>query len=82
MNPDMRILTVTSYGETEEDNSQVTLAPMSIKMCASKNGKIQGRDIKKTLILFVDSDEIELNLNDLDLMQIQSVIGSYGYYNE
>ena len=51
--PDMRVLTLTSYGETEADDLRCTIAPMAVKFCAAKNGTIQGREIKITTILVI-----------------------------
>jgi hypothetical protein len=82
MIPNMRVLTLQHFGETASDNLQVTLAPMSIKMVAARDAEVQGRSVKETTILFLDSEPIELNLSPIDLMQVESVVGSYGFMGE
>ena len=82
MNPiDMRVLTITSFGETPELNARVTLAAMNIKMVSAVDGEMQGRSVKMTTILFLDDPhgKVELALSEFDLLQIESVVGSYGF---
>lgn len=81
MIPNMRVLTVTNLGETEAENARVTLSAMNIKMTAAVDGEIQGRPVKMTAIFFMDDmDPIELALSEFDLLQIESVVGAYGFY--
>ena len=83
MNPmNMRVLTLQHYGETPADNLQVTLCAMSIKMVAARDAEIQGRPVKETTILFMDSDPVELNISSLDLMSLEAVVGSYSFFEE
>ena len=76
----MRVLRVTNLGETPEENAQVTLAAMNIKMTIAVDSEIQGRPVKTTTILFMDSEAVELTLSEFDLLQIESVVGAYGFY--
>lgn len=79
MIPNLRILTLTSYGDTEEENFTVTLSAMGIKAVFSKPTVIQDRPANDVVVLFYDdSEEVCLQLNDLDLNQLQSVVGTYG----
>ena len=81
MLPDgMRVLTVTSFGETAQEDLRVTLSPMNIKMTAAKDGEVQGRPIKMVAVLFMDGESVELNLNEYDLLQVENVIGAYGFF--
>jgi hypothetical protein len=83
MNPNvnLRVLTVTNLGETEALNARITLSAMSIKMTAAMDGVIQDRPVKLTTILFLDdSDPVSLALSEFDLLQIESVVGSYGFF--
>lgn len=82
MNPNMRVLTVTSLGETPEQDARVTLSAMNIKMTAALDGTIQGRPVKMTTILFMDSEAIELALTEFDLLQVESVVGAYGFFED
>lgn len=82
MNPDMRVLNLQHYGETPEDDLEVTLSPMAIKMVAAKNIVVQNREVKETTILFLDSEPITLNLNSIDLISLQNVIGAYGFFEQ
>lgn len=80
MIPNMRVLTLHSFGETPEEDFRVTLSAMSIKMVAAQDGMVQNRPIKVTTILFMDDPEtVTLNLSDFDLTQLESVVGAYGY---
>jgi hypothetical protein len=79
MTPDMRVLNLQHYGETPEEDLEVTLSPMTIKMVAAKNVTVQGREVKETTILFLDSEPVTLNLNSIDLLSLQSVIGAYSF---
>lgn len=82
MNPNMRVLTLQHFGETEADNLQVTLSALLIKAVMAKDIEVQGRPVKQSIVLFMDSDPIELNLSPIDLMQLESVVGAYGFFEE
>ena len=81
MHPNMRVLTVTSLGETEAENARITLSALNIKMTAAIDGEVQGRPAKLTSIFFLGDDEVvELALSEFDLLQIESVVGAYGFF--
>lgn len=82
MTPELRVLTLQHYGETPEEDQRVTLSAISIKMVAAQLGTMQGRPVNLTSILFLDSDPVNLVLNDIDLRQLESVVGTYGFYEE
>ncbi len=82
MIPEMRILRVTSIGETEKENAQVTLSAMNIKMTLAVDGEMQGRPVKMTTILFLDGDAVEIAVSEFDLLQIENCVGAYGFYEE
>jgi hypothetical protein len=83
MIPNMRILTVTCLGETERENARVTLSAMNVKMTAAVDGEMQGRPVKITAVFFVGEDmPTELVLSEFDLLQIESCIGAYGFFEE
>jgi hypothetical protein len=82
MIPEMRILRVTSIGETEKENAQVTLSAMNIKMTLAVDGEMQGRPVKMTTILFLDGDAVEIAVSEFDLLQIENCVGAYGFYQE
>ena len=83
MHPNLRILTVTCLGDTEKENARVTLSAVNIKMTAAIDGEIQGRPIKKVAIFFIGEDmPTELIVTDFDLLQIESVVGAYGFLEE
>lgn len=85
MHPNLHVLTVTNIGETEADNARVTLSAMNIKMCVAVEGEAQGRPVKVTTIFFMgegSNNGIELTLSELDLMQIESAVGTYGFVTE
>lgn len=80
MNPNLRVLTLTHYGTTPEENTKITLAAYAIKMTAARDGFIQDRPIKVTEIYFFEEgDGITLNLSDFDLLQLESVVGAYEF---
>lgn len=76
---DLMILTVTAYGETEDTNSQATLAPHMVKMILAFDDARQGRPVKRVEILFVDGDTGVLFVSEMDLLTIQQAIGAYGF---
>ena len=81
MNPSMRILTLNSYGETEELDSRVTIAPMNIKALFVGAATMQGRAVKETIVLFLDDSEpLTLYLNELDVIELERVVGTYGFF--
>ncbi len=80
MIPDMRVLTLRHIGETADEDLEITLCAMAIKMVAARDIKVQGREAKETTVLFLDSEPCVLNLNHIDLLQLQSVVGAYGFY--
>lgn len=82
MNPNLRVLTLQHFGETPEEDLQVTLSAMSIKMVCARDTMVQDREVKETTVLFLDSEEVCLNLNAIDLLQLQAVVGSYGFFEE
>jgi hypothetical protein len=51
-----------------------------IKMVAAKPVLVQGKELKNTLVMFIDSDPVELNLSEFDLLQLQNVVGAYGFF--
>lgn len=76
----MRVLTLTSYGESESENLRVTLPATNIKAVLARDGVIQNRPVKITAVLFMgDPEAIELKLSDFDLTQLESVVGAYMY---
>lgn len=81
MHPNMRTLRVVDLGETAEENAQVTLSAMNVKMTAAIDGVIQNRPCKMTTIFFLDDSEPAfLALSDFDLLQIESVVGAFAFY--
>jgi len=82
MLPNLRVLTLSHYGETPADDLQVTLSALCIKAVVAKDTEVQGRPVKQVTVLFMDSEPLELNLNEIDTLQLQSVVGSYGFLDE
>lgn len=83
MNPNLRVLTLYCYGETPEEDYSATLSAMNIKLVMAKNTTIQNREAKAVMVLFLGDDSpIELTLSALDLLQLESVVGAYGFYED
>ena len=80
MEPNLKVLTLHAFGETPEGDCRVTLSAMSIKMVLAKDGMIQNRPVKEVTILFLDSEPVCLYLSELDLLQLESVVGVYGFF--
>lgn len=71
-------LRVQTYGDTEQENIQVTLSPGNIKMVlAFGNEMRQGKYVRKVSVVFLDNEAVELYLMDHDLMRIEDVVGGY-----
>lgn len=77
---DMRVLTLRHIGEKPEDDLEITLCAMTIKMLTAKDVMVQGREAKETSIHFLDSDSVTVNLNHIDYLQLTNVVGAYGFY--
>jgi len=78
MNPNTRILILQHYGETPEQNMEITLCPVLVKLMAATPAIVQDRPVKKTMIFFSgEEDPVEFNLNEIDYIQIQSIVGAY-----
>lgn len=75
----LRVLTVVSYGETENENDRVTLNSLEIQMTAARDDIRQGRPVKRTSVMFKDGAYVELFLNDMDLLEVEQAIGTYGF---
>lgn len=82
MIPNMRVLTINSLGETEKENARVTLSAAMIKMVAAQDGVMQNRPVKIVTVYFLDSEEVSFALTEFDLLQIESVVGAYGFLEE
>ena len=83
MIPNMRVLTLHAFGETPEDDFRVTLSAISVKMIIAQDGVLQDRPIKQVTVLFMDDSEpVQLSLSEFDLLQLESVVGGYGYMEE
>jgi len=83
MNINLRVLKVQHYGETPADDLWITLAGPIIKMLTVRDGMVQNRPIKETTIFFHnDPEPVELNLNEIDLAQVEHVVGAYGMAEE
>lgn len=82
MNPDLRVLTLKHYGETPSEDLEVTLSPLMVKAVLAKDILVQDRPVKETTVIFLDSEPLMFNLNSLDLITIQNVVGSYGFFEQ
>lgn len=75
---DIRVLTVQHFGETEEENTRITLSPLNIKMTAANPTIRQNREMFKVSVLFLEGDSVELFVTEMDLLQIERAVGMYG----
>jgi hypothetical protein len=83
MMPDMRVLTLNSFGETAADDLRVTLSAMNIKAVIAQDGNVQNRPVKITTVMFMgDPEAVTLKLSEFDLLQLESVVGAYGFFEE
>lgn len=79
MMENMRVLTVTNFGEIEADNERVTLCPMEMQMTSAKQEIRQDRPIMRTVVMFKDGNAVEVYLSEFDLLQVEQAIGMYGF---
>jgi len=83
MNVDMRVLTVLSYGEKPEDDMSVTFNPNAVKMVAAQDSIIQERPVKVVTVFFLDDMEpFSIYVSSVDLLSIETAVGSYGFAQE
>ena len=76
---DVRVLTVTSYGDTEEEVVRITVAPHNVQMIIANSVDIVkfGLRLKRVNVLFMDGGNAELFVTDLDLTSLERAIGTY-----
>lgn len=79
MMENMRVLTVTNFGETEDANERVTLSPMEIQMTSAKEEIRQNRPVQRMLVMFKDGAVAEVYVSEFDLLQVEQAIGMYGF---
>lgn len=79
MMENMRVLTFTGLGETQEENDRVTLSPMEIQMSVARDDVRQGLPCKKMSVVFKDGACVELYVSDYDLLTVEQAIGMYGF---
>lgn len=77
MNTDIRVLTVMHLGETEEENARITFSPMNVKMLAALDDTRQGRPVKKVSVLFIEGDNTEIFISEIDLLTFERAVGMY-----
>jgi hypothetical protein len=76
---DLSVLTFTNYGDTEKQNSRVTLSPMAVRMLSAQDAIKQNRPVKHLLVMFEQGDIVEIYVNDMDLLTIERAVGGYGF---
>lgn len=76
---DVRVLTVTSYGDNEEEIVRVTIAPHNVQMIiANSLDTVRlGLRLKRVNVLFMDGGSAELFVTDMDLTTLEKAIGTY-----
>lgn len=76
---EIKVLKVISYGETEDKNSRVTINPMKVDLvfAALEPVQLQNRSVIPTAILLENGTQINLHLGDLDLHELERVVGAY-----
>lgn len=72
-------LTVYSHEEDTTQDRRVTLSPANIVLVAAKidNVHIHGRTLIPVTILFLDGENIDLNVSHSDLESLEAAVGSY-----
>ena len=79
----LRVLKVFHFGEVEKENLEVTFSPSLIRMITTSDTVVQDRPVKETTVFFVDDSEpVVLNLNTIDVMELEKVIGAYSFGEE
>jgi hypothetical protein len=75
----MQKLTVYHYSEIKEEERRITLSPVNITVIAAETEDVvvNGRNLRKTAVLFVDGNSIDLLLNHSDLEMLEGAIGSF-----
>lgn len=79
MTSDMRVLTVTNFGETDDLDERVTLCPMEMQMTSARGEIRQDRPVMRTAVMFKDGNVVEIFLSEFDLLQVEQAIGMYGF---
>lgn len=76
---DMRVLTLTSYGDTEEEVVRVTIAPHHVAFVVANTVDVikLSQRLKKTTVVLMDGGSMEIFITDLDLTALERAVGTY-----
>lgn len=76
---DVRILTLTSYGDNDSEIVRVTIAPHNVAfVIANTVDTVKfGQKLKKTNVMLLDGGSVELFITDLDLTTLERAVGTY-----
>lgn len=74
---DVRVLTVTCFGDAPEENDRVTFNPMVIKFIRAKDDIKQGRPVKKVTVYMDECIMEEFFMSEYDLLTLEAAIGGY-----
>jgi hypothetical protein len=79
MHNDLKTLAIHHVGETSEDDARVAISPGQVKLVASRDIRLNGRDLKMVTIHFMDSEAFQFNISSIDLMNLENVIAGYSF---
>lgn len=76
---DIRILTLTSYGNTEDEIVRITIAAENVAfLIASSIDVIKfGQRLRKVNVFLMAGPDFEIFISDLDLTTLERAVGTY-----
>lgn len=76
---DVRVLTLISYGDNDEEIVRVTIAPQNVAFLIANTVDVVkfGLRLKKTNVMLMDGGSVELFITDMDLTTLERAVGTY-----
>lgn len=76
-----KILKVTHYGDSPEENKEVTISPVVVKMVFADVAPSfkQNRSVKNISLLLMEGDTVELCISESELYTLEEVVGLYDF---
>ena len=75
----LKVLAINHIDENPEDSVRIVISPATVKMVASKDMILNGRDLKLISIHYIDGECVGFNVSAFDLMTLEEVIGGYSF---
>ena len=75
----LNILAIHHIDEDPESSARIAISPATVKLVASRDIQMNGRDLKSISIHFMDGEVVGFNISGLDLMNLEEVVAGYSF---